>query len=240
MELLEEIADLKEKLETITALVGAEFGSDGSITFNMPKYHAAHRCEWHQDTNWKEDEEWRECDGCLQERIDERQEQITRLSEANARLADQAEGGSQLREVTAERDRLKVELTKTQQWNIELAAERDEMEKRGDIDDGPCYYCGEKTNSLAGSPAEWAIPLVHADEPGRVKPHHIGCVLERLGQLDDIRAELARYRAVLAEDQAGRVAHIIAERESVPYASKLETGRLILADIRRVAEGKTI
>ncbi len=104
--LLAEIADLKAKLETITALVGGKFEPDGSITFNMPKYHAAHRCERHQDASWKEDEEWRECNGCLQDRVDERQEQITRLSEANARLAEQAEGGSQLREVMAEQNRL--------------------------------------------------------------------------------------------------------------------------------------
>ncbi len=96
MELLEEIADLKEKLETITALVGAKFEPEGSITFNMPKYHAAHRCERHEGTNWKEDEEWRECNGCLQERLDERQEQITRLSEANARLAETGERASDI------------------------------------------------------------------------------------------------------------------------------------------------
>ena len=46
--------------------------------------------------------------------------------------------------------------------------------------DRPCYYCGEKTNGLAGNPGLWPIPLCHADEPGKVKWHHSSCVTDRL------------------------------------------------------------
>jgi hypothetical protein len=43
-----------------------------------------------------------------------------------------------------------------------------------------CYYCHKRCNSLAGNPGEWPIPLCHADDPGRVKWHHIECVSMRL------------------------------------------------------------
>lgn len=46
--------------------------------------------------------------------------------------------------------------------------------------DKPCHYCGEPCNSFAANPSLWPIPLCHADEPGVVKWHHIGCVSERL------------------------------------------------------------
>ena len=43
-----------------------------------------------------------------------------------------------------------------------------------------CYYCNEPINNLAGNPNEWAVPLCHKDEPGKVKWHHSGCVSQRL------------------------------------------------------------
>lgn len=46
--------------------------------------------------------------------------------------------------------------------------------------DGPCYYCGELTNSLIGNPSEWPLGFPHIDDPGVVKPHHVKCVLQRL------------------------------------------------------------
>jgi hypothetical protein len=46
--------------------------------------------------------------------------------------------------------------------------------------DGICYYCGELTDNLSGNSSKWGIPLFHKDEPGKVKAHHIGCVMERL------------------------------------------------------------
>jgi hypothetical protein len=54
----------------------------------------------------------------------------------------------------------------------------------------PCYYCNEPCNDLAGNPSRWSIPLCHADDPGRVKYHHVGCVSERLAQRDEARALL--------------------------------------------------
>lgn len=48
------------------------------------------------------------------------------------------------------------------------------------MNDGPCYYCGEPTNSLAGNPGMWSLHFTHSDEPGKVKPHHVSCVQARL------------------------------------------------------------
>jgi hypothetical protein len=51
-------------------------------------------------------------------------------------------------------------------------------------EDGLCYYCGEMTDSLAGNPSEWPVFLCHADDPGKMKPHHSGCVSKRLRDYD--------------------------------------------------------
>ncbi len=55
--------------------------------------------------------------------------------------------------------------------------------------DALCYYCGEKCNSLAANPFVWPIPLSHADDPGVVKWHHIGCVSDRLHSAARLEAE---------------------------------------------------
>lgn len=54
-------------------------------------------------------------------------------------------------------------------------------------EDGPCYYCMKPTNSLAGNPSQWPLLFCHADDPGKVKPHHVGCVSERLKERDRLR-----------------------------------------------------
>jgi hypothetical protein len=71
----------------------------------------------------------------------------------------------------------------------------------------PCYYCGNLCNSLTGRPSLWPIPLCHADEPGLVKWHHIGCVSERLEQ-NEARGEAIRQIANGCEDPMD-VAHIV-------------------------------
>lgn len=48
----------------------------------------------------------------------------------------------------------------------------------------PCYYCKELCDNLAGSPFKWAVGLPHKEEPGVVKWHHKGCVMERLNRLE--------------------------------------------------------
>lgn len=50
--------------------------------------------------------------------------------------------------------------------------------------DGPCYYCGEMTDSLIGNPSRWPIMLPHKDEPGKAKHHHMGCVMQRLEEIN--------------------------------------------------------
>lgn len=46
--------------------------------------------------------------------------------------------------------------------------------------DGPCYYCGEPTDSLAGNPGLWPLRFPHEDEPGKMKWHHAKCVMQKL------------------------------------------------------------
>jgi hypothetical protein len=46
--------------------------------------------------------------------------------------------------------------------------------------DGPCYYCGEPTESRSARPTLWPVRLCHADEPGVSKPHHRVCIDVRL------------------------------------------------------------
>jgi len=71
--------------------------------------------------------------------------------------------------------------------------------------DGPCYYCGQSTHALAGDPGEWPLHFAHADEPGVAKPHHTGCVQERLdGHARDVQHErfMERCRAMFLLESA--------------------------------------
>ena len=54
----------------------------------------------------------------------------------------------------------------------------------------PCYYCGLPCSSLAGNPGRWPIALCHADNPGAVKWHHVGCVSARLALLTKLAGAL--------------------------------------------------
>lgn len=84
----------------------------------------------------------------------------------------------------------------------ELQAKLDAAQVRvkelvGRFGDGPCYYCGKVTSSLAGNPGLWPIPLCHNDEPGVVKKHHVHCVSERLAQLTVAQAQRDEAIAIL-------------------------------------------
>ena len=57
----------------------------------------------------------------------------------------------------------------------------------------PCYYCSEPCNAVAGNPEKWPIPLCHPEEPGKVKWHHVGCVSERLREVERLQAEKDQY-----------------------------------------------
>ncbi len=50
----------------------------------------------------------------------------------------------------------------------------------GELRDGPCFYCGEMTSSLAGNPGKWPLIFCQPDGTGRVKYHHTSCVVTRL------------------------------------------------------------
>ena len=52
----------------------------------------------------------------------------------------------------------------------------------------PCYYCGEPIDNLSATPSQWNCgPLCHGDQPGVVRPHHVGCVADRLYRYDVMR-----------------------------------------------------
>ncbi len=67
------------------------------------------------------------------------------------------------------------------------AEQLDSLNAQGNGHEKPCYYCGKTCDRLAANPSEWPIPLCHSDDPGKVKFHHIGCVSERLAELDHLR-----------------------------------------------------
>jgi hypothetical protein len=47
--------------------------------------------------------------------------------------------------------------------------------------DKPCYYCKKPINIFASNPREGCpVPLMHRDEPGKMKWHHMACVTDRL------------------------------------------------------------
>ena len=57
----------------------------------------------------------------------------------------------------------------------------------------PCYYCSQLCNSLAGDPSQWPVALCHRDEPGRVKWHHEGCVMQHLVEnIEPVRLQARR------------------------------------------------
>ena len=57
----------------------------------------------------------------------------------------------------------------------------------------PCYYCGKPVDNLSANPSQWGIPLCHSDEPGKVKPHHIGCVSSRLEEIEKLKKQVYQY-----------------------------------------------
>ena len=48
--------------------------------------------------------------------------------------------------------------------------------------DGICYVCGKKTDSLTGNPSEWAIYLAHIDGQTKHRYYHIKCLYPFLQQ----------------------------------------------------------
>src|SRR3990167_8596452 len=66
--------------------------------------------------------------------------------------------------------------------------------------DGPCDYCGTETNSLAASPSKWNMAFPRRDGTGVCRPHHTGCVLDRLARCEQAEAALAQ--AVTERDAA--------------------------------------
>ena len=60
--------------------------------------------------------------------------------------------------------------------------------------DGPCYYCNKPTHRHAGNPGFWPVMLCHADDPGKVKHHHVQCVSERLAKVERLEAKLEQQR----------------------------------------------
>lgn len=74
----------------------------------------------------------------------------------------------------------------------------------GPVDkDGDCYYCGKKTNSIAANPSEWCVFLCHKGDSGKVKHHHIGCVIERLNEYEQLKESPILYFVSTERDKEG-------------------------------------
>lgn len=56
-------------------------------------------------------------------------------------------------------------------------------------EDGPCFYCGEQTCSVAGDPGRWPLVFCQPEGTGIVRFHHTSCVTERLAALAATPAE---------------------------------------------------
>ncbi len=62
-----------------------------------------------------------------------------------------------------------------------------------------CHYCGKPTDDLAGSPLKWPLKFPHKDEPGKMREHHTGCVIERLIERDSLKKENEELRQANAD-----------------------------------------
>ena len=96
--------------------------------------------------------------------------------------------------------------------------------------DGPCYYCNKPTISHAGNPGLWPVMLCHADDPGKVKHHHVQCVSERLAKVEQMK--LSRTRLLDAADD------LIADWQSGNIQTKDMAVRLhaFVEDVRAAAK----
>jgi hypothetical protein len=64
-------------------------------------------------------------------------------------------------------------------WATRLESAKGEVQGVG-LSEGECAFCGEPVNSLAGNPSRWPLTFSHPDGTGKVKHHHVGCVVTRL------------------------------------------------------------
>ena len=108
-------------------------------------------------------------------------------------------------ESACERDRaanaLRVEaeaaLAQAQKERDAAKAEAQAARGRWEHRDGPCDYCGTETNSLAASPSKWNMAFPRRDGTGVCRPHHTGCVLDRLARCEQAEAVAAGLRKAL-------------------------------------------
>lgn len=87
----------------------------------------------------------------------------------------------------------------------------------------PCFYCKEPIDNLAADPGKWNCgPLTQADDPGRVRPHHVRCVAERLARAEALEAEhdMLKKMVRLACDEDGMLAKLTHERNALQAALK--------------------
>lgn len=186
----------------------------------------------------------------LNRRADDEKFGLFDLQEQHDR--DTLERLKQIERLCAERDALKAQLV-----IAENEAKRpDNIVGRGH--GASCYYCGEPVNNLHGNPWLWSVALCHADDPGRVKWHHTGCVTKRLVENQaSFKTLLAEVRdkalqqcaeiidAVSADDPPPEYAEL-AERAtdafndgySGPLAPRLKARGTVISDFIRSLKGR--
>jgi hypothetical protein len=75
---------------------------------------------------------------------------------------------------------LKIDLPPDTSWKWET-----EYSEEGH--NRPCYYCGELCDNLSGDPGKWSVGYPEKEEPGKVKYHHMECLLKRLNLLEEAK-----------------------------------------------------
>lgn len=65
-----------------------------------------------------------------------------------------------------------------------------------DFPDEPyCPDCGKVCERFAGNPMKWPVPLPDPKHPGKIRNHHMGCIVDRLKAADGWRCWHCGYLA---------------------------------------------
>lgn len=60
---------------------------------------------------------------------------------------------------------------------------------------GVCPFCNERTDQFAGDPGMWPLEFAHPDGTGRVRQHHVKCVIARCFPVETTPAPLCTHKA---------------------------------------------
>ena len=133
-----------------------------------------------------------------------------------------------MRRLSSEEELMKREFVAALETRDQLMLNRGRAEAAAEIErlraikcgteghDQPCRFCGKQTNSYAGNPNQWPIPLcIDPTSPGVVQWYHHGCVAERLHEIERLRASEWEYKE-RAENAESFIGHRGYRRCDIP------------------------